>query len=104
MKTYYCHEDFMPGLTCTNRTDDGRCIGGLFCNCKSKSSTPKYRRSTTPPMPEVKQPKRKSTDCTLCVHKDVCSLKKKFNELKKENYPLVCECENYKAHNLLFEV
>ena len=104
MKTYYCHENFTPGLTCTNKTDDGRCLGGLFCNCSHKSLTPKYRSFTTPPMPSVKPPKKKSTDCSLCVHRDVCELKKKFNEIKKNNYPVICECEKYQSYNPLLEV
>ena len=103
MKTYYCHESFKPGLTCLERTDDGRCTGGRFCICEHKSITPKYI-GTTPPMPQVKLPKRKSTDCVWCKHKDVCKLKDKFNELKENNYPLVCECENYFGYNPLEEV
>lgn len=104
MKTYYCHESFKPGITCLARTEDGRCMHGWPCYCEYRSITPKYRRTTTPPMPKVKTPKRKSTDCTWCVHKDVCGLKDKFNELKKNNYPLVCECEKYQEHNPLLEV
>lgn len=104
MKTYYCLQDFTPGITCLERTDDGKCMGGIFCSCNYRSITPKYRCGTTPPMPEVKPPKRKSTDCTWCVHRDVCSLKNKFNEIKKANYPIICECEKYKAYNPLLEV
>lgn len=100
MGTYYCHENFTPGLTCLERTDDGKCMGGLFCSCPHRSLTPKY----TPPMPSVKPPKRGSTDCSFCVHYDVCELKKAFNEIKKNNYPLVCECEKYESHNPLLEV
>jgi hypothetical protein len=55
-------------------------------------------------MPKVKPPKRKSTDCTWCVHKDVCGLKDGFNELKKKSYPIVCECEKYQERNPLLEV
>ena len=102
MKTYYCNEDFKPGITCINRTGDGKCMGGLFCDCKHKSITPKFRSSV--PMPPVKPPRRKSTDCFYCEHKATCSLKTKFNKLKEENYPLVCECQHYKECNPLLEV
>jgi hypothetical protein len=103
VKTYYCHESFKPGITCLARTEDGRCVHGWPCGCEHRSVTPKYV-GTTPPMPKVKSPKRKSTDCTWCKHKDVCRMKKKFNELKKNNYPLVCECEKYEGYNPLLEV
>ena len=103
MKTYYCHGDFLKGTTCLARTEDGRCMHGWPCSCDLRSITPKYT-GTTPPMPKVKTAKRKSTDCTWCKHKDVCKLKNKFNELKKSNYPLVCECEKYEGYNPLLEV
>ena len=103
MKTYYCHQDFLKGITCLARTDDGKCMHGWPCYCEHRSITPKYV-GTTPPMPSVKPHKRKSTDCAWCEHKDVCGLKEKFNELKKNNYPLVCECEKYKGYNPLLEV
>ena len=99
MKTYYCHESFKPGLTCLARTDDGRCVSGRFCICEHKSITPKYIG-----FPPPKPLKRKSTDCALCKHKDVCKLIEKFNVLKENNYPLVCECENYLGYNPLEEV
>lgn len=102
MKTYYCHEDFKSGLTCVNRTEDGKCMGGRFCSCEHKSLTPKLRSMV--PMPPIKSQKRKSTDCTWCEHKAICALKQKFNRLKSENYPLVCECQYYKEHNPLLEV
>ena len=101
MKTYYCHEDFKPGITCLNYAD-GKCMGGLLCSCSHKSTTPKFRSPV--PMPTVKPPKRKSTDCTWCAHRTVCSLKSKFNKLKAENYPLVCECQHYKEYNPLMGV
>ncbi len=100
MSKYYCHKTFSSGLTCSCRTIDGMCSGGKFVACTHKSKTPKFSL----PMPATKSSKRKSTDCTWCAHRDVCSLKKKFNEMKKNNYPLVCECENYKSYNPLLEV
>ena len=99
MKTYYCHEDFKPGITCLARTDDGRCMSGLFCICEHRSITPKYIGSPPP-----KPLKRRSTDCDLCDHKMTCALKEKFNKLKAENYPLVCECQHYKEYNPLMGV
>ena len=104
MKTYYCHESFKPGITCLARTEDGRCMHGWPCYCEYRSITPKYRCTTTPPMPKVKPPKRKSTDCTWCAHKDVCGLKDRFDELKKKSYPIVCECEKYQECNPLLEI
>lgn len=101
MKMYYCHDDFQSGLTCQYRTSGGMCNGGWLCACAHKSTTPPYRRLTMPP---VKSPKRKSTSCSSCEHFDVCELKKKFKELKAKNYPLVCECEKYRASNPLLEV
>lgn len=103
MKTYYCHQDFLKGTTCLARTNDGKCMHGWPCYCEHRSITPKYA-GTTPPMPKMKASKRKSTDCTWCTHRDVCGLTDKFNELKKNNYPLVCECEYYKERNPLLEV
>ena len=104
MKTYYCHNDFSSGITCLARTNDGKCVhNGISRVCEYRSITPKYI-GATPPMPKVKPPKRKSTDCAWCKHKDVCKLKDKFNELKENNYPLVCECENYLGYNPLEEV
>lgn len=102
MKTYYCHDDFKTGITCTQRTSDGKCMGGRLCSCEYKSTTPKFRSMA--PMTSVKPPKRKSTDCTWCEHRTICALKHKFNRLKAENYPLVCECQYYKECNILFEV
>ena len=99
MKTYYCGKDFKPGMTCTNCTSDGRCNGGWFSDCSWKSTTPKLRS-----MVSVKQPKRESTNCNYCEHRITCSLKKKFNKLKADNYPLVCECQYYKSRNPLLEV
>ena len=79
MKTYYCHESFRPGFTCLDRTPDGRCAGGRFCICESRSTTPKYI-GIAPPMPKVKQASRKSTDCALCIHNNICKLKNKNKE------------------------
>lgn len=104
MKTYYCHQEFLKGTTCLARTEDGKCVHGWPCYCEYRSITPKYSHLTTLPMPYVRSPKRRGTDCTWCEHKDVCGLKEKFNELKKKNYPLVCECEKYKGYNPLLEV
>ena len=92
MKTRYCHKDF--GLTCINNIG-GKCIGGSLLGCEHQSLTPKYSGPTIPPMPRVMPPKRKSTDCDLCIHHDVCVLKDTFNKIKEDHYPLVCECEKY---------
>ena len=100
MKTYYCNNDFSSGITCLARTNDGKCVhNGISRICEYRSITPKYIGSPPP-----KPLKRKSTDCTLCKHKDVCKLIEKFNTLKENSYPLVCECENYLEHNPLLEV
>ena len=109
MKKYYCNETFISGLTCEHRTSDGMCDGGWLCSCAHRSTTPPYRRFAQPsptfvPPASVKPPKKKSTNCSSCTHFDVCSLRQKFKELKAKNYPLICECENYKAHNPLLEV
>lgn len=106
MSKYYCHEEFKYGLTCAHRTSGGMCSGGWLCSCPHKSTTPKLRipSPTFVPPPSVSTQERKSTKCSSCEHFDVCELKKKFKELKAKNYPLVCECEKYKAHNPLLEV
>jgi hypothetical protein len=100
MAKYYCHENFRSGITCDYRTSDGMCNGGWFYACEHKSTTPKFRLPTTAPKPV----KRRSSDCSLCEHKTICSLKKSFNKLKSENYPIVCECQYYKSCNPLFDI
>ena len=42
---YYCHKDFPKGLTCTNRTLDGRCMGGICANKKKYPRTEPSRIS-----------------------------------------------------------
>lgn len=96
MAKYYCHETFRSGITCEHRTSDGMC-SGIWCSCPYKRTVPKIDLAPKPV-------KRKSTDCSFCEHKNICSLKKRFNKLKSENYPMVCECQYYKSHNPLLDV
>lgn len=98
---YYCTDKIFPGLVCSNRTADGRCAGGWLCDCIHKS---KYPPVTRPPMPPVKPPKNESTDCKFCEHIMTCKYKNKFNSLKEENYPVICECVHFKKRNPLQEV
>lgn len=107
MSKYYCHKTFSSGLTCSGRTIDGMCGAGIFVSCEYKKPTPKISKQPSPtfvPPPSVKQAKRKSTDCSWCKHKDVCSLKNRFKKLKSENYPMICECQYYDNYNPLLEV
>lgn len=98
MKTYYCTQEFTPGVTCVHRSLDGRCMGGMLCSCTWKSTTQPFT------MPPVNPHKRKSSDCTYCRHTATCKFKNKFNRLKDENYPLVCDCVHYEVKNPLLEV
>ena len=98
---YYCTKEYTPGITCTNRSPGGLCEGGRFCSCPYKS---KHPPAITLPMPICKPPKKESTDCKWCEHMTTCKYKNKFNRLKDENYPVICECVHFKKRNPLQEV
>lgn len=69
-KTYYCHKEFIEGLTCEHKTLDGRCIGCAYCkeyppnNVGSPSSKKvDWSKGTSQPIKSLKE-----RTCKTCKH------------------------------------